>query len=158
MDFLGGYKCQCKEGYHGDDITSCKLANECKLGIHECHNWATCVDTIKSYECHCKDGFEGDGRTCRDIDECSDPLRNRCSRNDGVECKDTTGSYKCVCAEGYTGNGKECKNIDECKTGSHACVRHSNCIDKPGSYDCKCKMGFDGNGRERCTRKLYLLV
>ena len=155
MDTLGGYECQCKEGYFGDGIKSCVLANECELGIHKCHKtWATCVNTQKSYDCHCKKGFEGDGLTCKDIDECAMKEDDCGVIANGIECVNTNGSYKCVCAKGFTGNGKTCVNIDECKTGAHNCVKNAICTDSHGTFTCTCRAEYFGDPTKRCDRKL----
>ncbi|KAJ7393155.1 hypothetical protein OS493_006121 [Desmophyllum pertusum] len=142
-------KCECKQGYHGDGIQSCEIANECKLGTHKCHKtWATCVDTAQSYECHCKDGFEGDGRSCKDINEC-DRKTHKCPDIVGAKCVNTDGSYKCICLTGFTGNGKNCQNINECKNGVHTCAEYAVCTDKIGSYECNCKEGFKGDPKKK---------
>ncbi|XP_078691947.1 uncharacterized protein LOC144922177 [Branchiostoma floridae x Branchiostoma belcheri] len=41
--------------------------NECTDGTHNCHDEATCANTIGSFTCSCNDGYEGDGVSC---DEC----------------------------------------------------------------------------------------
>ena len=38
--------------------------NECELLYHECHQNATCYDSLGSYHCQCNNGFYGDGRAC----------------------------------------------------------------------------------------------
>lgn len=37
--------------------------NECN-GENDCHQNATCTNTIGSYNCTCNDGFEGNGTSC----------------------------------------------------------------------------------------------
>lgn len=158
MDIPGGYKCGCKEGYYGDGIKSCKLANECKQGLHDCHKTlATCINTRKSFDCRCKDGFEGDGRSCKDINEC-DSGKHNCPKVDGVLCVNTNGSFNCVCKTGFTGNGKHCANINECTTGTHKCAKYAVCTDNIGSYSCKCKEGFDGDPWKECSGNLCLAL
>jgi len=44
-----------------------------------------------------------DGRTCNDIDECSES-NGKCSDR----CVNTAGSYTCVCETGYELIGKKC--------------------------------------------------
>ena len=50
--------------------------NECYLNTHDCHEYATCIDTIGAWTCECNSGFTGDGRTCTDDDECVDGSHN----------------------------------------------------------------------------------
>lgn len=39
----------------------CPDVEECRLGLHNCHPFATCINTPTSYECHCERGYTGDG-------------------------------------------------------------------------------------------------
>ena len=36
----------------------------CEEGLDDCHEYATCINTIGSYECICNIGLTGDGRNC----------------------------------------------------------------------------------------------
>ena len=158
VDIPGGYTCRCKEGYYGDGIKSCKLANECKQGLHNCHKTlATCINTQKSFDCRCINGFEGNGRSCKDIDEC-DSGKHDCGKIDNAFCVNTNGSFRCDCKSGFTRNGKDCKNINECTTGTHECVQYAVCTDNIGSYSCRCKEGFGGDAKRKCRRKLCLAL
>lgn len=38
--------------------------NECEFHMDNCHENATCNDTIGSFNCTCNTGFEGDGVNC----------------------------------------------------------------------------------------------
>ena len=38
--------------------------DECLEGKDECHDNATCTNTVGAYNCTCKFGFEGDGLNC----------------------------------------------------------------------------------------------
>ena len=38
--------------------------DECNLGTHGCHGYATCNNTAGSYTCECDDGYTGDGFNC----------------------------------------------------------------------------------------------
>ena len=41
--------------------------NECALSLDDCHQFATCTNTVGSFECRCNIGYEGDGVNCRGI-------------------------------------------------------------------------------------------
>lgn len=38
--------------------------DECALGSDDCHDNATCTNTVGSYTCKCKEGFTGNGVDC----------------------------------------------------------------------------------------------
>ena len=38
--------------------------DECATASHDCHEYATCTNTVGSYTCECNTGFNGDGNTC----------------------------------------------------------------------------------------------
>ena len=66
----------------------------------------------------CKEGYKCDdySNTCQDIDECSDPLLNKCSSN--TRCANEEGTYSCICKENYSGKDcvpdtrlKDCENL-----------------------------------------------
>ncbi|KAK5923756.1 hypothetical protein CgunFtcFv8_000697 [Champsocephalus gunnari] len=40
---------------------TCPDVEECRLGLHNCHSFATCINTPTSYECHCERGYTRDG-------------------------------------------------------------------------------------------------
>lgn len=39
--------------------------NECQWNTHECHDNASCTNTVGDYNCTCKAGFSGDGFDCQ---------------------------------------------------------------------------------------------
>ena len=41
--------------------------NECTQNLDDCHQFATCTNTVGSFECRCNVGYEGDGVNCRGI-------------------------------------------------------------------------------------------
>ena len=41
---------------------TCPDVEECRLGLHDCHHNATCINTPTAYTCQCNRGFMGDGR------------------------------------------------------------------------------------------------
>ena len=38
--------------------------DECEEGLDDCHEYATCINTIGSYKCMCNPGSTGDGVNC----------------------------------------------------------------------------------------------
>lgn len=62
-----------------------------------------------SAECFCRDGYvlAQDGRSCVDINECSDGRNGGCQ----VYCRNFAGSYECLCRLGYSleADGSTCK-------------------------------------------------
>ncbi|KAJ9545273.1 hypothetical protein OSB04_024980 [Centaurea solstitialis] len=59
----GGYRCICKEGYHGNPYLSpgCEDIDECKdLERFPCYG--TCANTPGNYTCKCKRGYSGDAK------------------------------------------------------------------------------------------------
>ena len=41
--------------------------HECNTDMDNCHDNATCVNTIGSHTCNCKEGFTGNGTYCEGI-------------------------------------------------------------------------------------------
>ena len=39
--------------------------DECTSGLHSCHKFASCTNTIGSYSCSCQQHFNGDGKNCQ---------------------------------------------------------------------------------------------
>ncbi len=70
------------------------------------------MNTEGSFVCTCPDGhvLNADGRTCRDVDECSEGGLHRCEH----ECVNTLGSYQCACPAGFHRMGDRCVDADEC--------------------------------------------
>ncbi|CAL8102318.1 unnamed protein product [Prunus armeniaca] len=58
-----GYRCKCKDGYHGNPyLNGCRDINECDdANLHDCRQ--NCINTDGGYKCSCRKGYHGDGRT-----------------------------------------------------------------------------------------------
>jgi hypothetical protein len=111
-------------------------------GTDTCHADATCTNTPGSYTCGCNTGYSGDGKSCTDINECSQGM-DTCHAD--ATCTNTPGSYTCGCNAGYSGNGKSCTDIDECSQGTDACHADAACTNTVGDYTCECNVGY-GDG------------
>ncbi|KAI1886275.1 hypothetical protein AGOR_G00212320 [Albula goreensis] len=105
---------------------SCPDVEECRLGLHSCHPYATCVNTPTSYECHCERGYTGDG-----VLHCNQTCYNECREG---QCSGSP-RFECECALGWTSDpstlvlsGVEC-DVD-C-----ICNFHSTCVTAPGLCD-----------------------
>ncbi|XP_076135995.1 multiple epidermal growth factor-like domains protein 8 [Alosa pseudoharengus] len=117
------------EALQGDSVwsyPSCPDVEECRLGLHNCHSSATCVNTPTSYECHCDRGFTGDG-----VHHCNQTCYNECRQG---RCSGSP-RFVCECSLGWTSDpatlvlsGVEC-DVD-C-----GCNFHSTCITAPGICD-----------------------
>ena len=92
--------------------------DECALGTDNCHDNAKCTNIVDhyspdpTYSCACYPGYEGDGKTCEDINECTNA--NICAEN--ATCKNFLSTYECTCNDGFWGDGKEeCSPTGTCK-------------------------------------------
>jgi len=71
--------CDCIIGWRG---RTCEVDwDECKMGIHTCHDFAICANIPGSFDCACEPGYSGDGyQMCNEVDDCDrwedDPERD----------------------------------------------------------------------------------
>ncbi|OQV25204.1 Fibrillin-1 [Hypsibius exemplaris] len=164
VDLIGSYQCKCPVGYQFLDGTCidinecaatpgpcpnnarclntpgsyqcvvtlkvetvCQQANPCGQG--------QCVDQPPdAYQCVCQKGYQFDGRTCVDINECTDTLLCRPG-----QCFNLPGTYLCVCPFGFNPVNGSCVEVNECL---QPVCGTGNCIKTPGSYRCECPPGF----------------
>ncbi|XP_077993149.1 uncharacterized protein LOC144447117 [Glandiceps talaboti] len=125
--------CKCPSNWQGNtcgnDVDECQNDD-----LNDCHEVATCTNTIGSFECTCPSvGYRGDGKHCEDIDECAEGT-DECFGNS--TCENTDGSYECICLDG----SEICKDIDECALNLDDC--HQLCNNTLGSFVCYCEDGF----------------
>uniref|UniRef100_M3ZXA9 Multiple EGF-like-domains 8 n=1 Tax=Xiphophorus maculatus TaxID=8083 RepID=M3ZXA9_XIPMA len=119
---------------------TCPDVEECRLGLHNCHPFATCINTPTSYECHCERGYTGDGTL-----HCNQTCYNECREG---QCSGSP-RFECECSLGWTSDpatlvlsGVEC-DVD-C-----GCNFHSTCITAPGICD-ECQDWTTGPHCEHC--------
>ncbi|XP_038072708.1 uncharacterized protein LOC119741108 isoform X2 [Patiria miniata] len=110
---IGGYRCNCTEGWGGVNCNRELLRSSCSS--RPCVNDGHCV-VINSttYTCECPLGWTGEN--CEiDVDECSLPT-SPC-QNGGM-CNNTIGGYNCTCPRGW-----HSQNCDlECADSNKNCM------------------------------------
>lgn len=96
---LGGFNCNCPEGFSGDAFKECFDINECLIDT-SCGIGASCVNNQGSFTCECPEGTVADPEPnirCSEILTCSSD--KDCPGN--AIC-DPVG--KCLCPEPNIGN------------------------------------------------------
>jgi len=65
LNQVNAYQCVCTPSWTG---VNCEMdANECDLGLDNCHANADCTNTVGSFTCACREGYRGDGVDCKEI-------------------------------------------------------------------------------------------
>ncbi|XP_052777794.1 uncharacterized protein LOC128215112 [Mya arenaria] len=160
----GFYQCFCNFGYKLlDDRTNCaEIENPCRQISHlKCQHFCVIDRSTEEAKCQCRAGYvlANDGESCDDIDECSDPTANDCSKSS--VCYNTKGSYQCKCPEGMKleNDLRTCSACDEyhygANCGNQCQCFHGNCDPVKG---CICENGWFGDDCDldlnECERSL----
>ncbi|VDD77451.1 unnamed protein product [Mesocestoides corti] len=132
----------------GATLDYCRDVNECSSPrLNTCDQ--ICENTAPGYRCKCHEGYRlsPDGRSCLDIDECSEGENaGRLVCPVGQRCVNKPGTFSCVqdCGEGFrlAAHGEGCEDIDECRFGKNVCGDHQ-CINTYGGYVCACRPGYE---------------
>ena len=142
---FSGADCGATQGV-GWFVRKLELAvDPCATNNGGCSSSAICSAAASGLpNCVCSAGFSGDGKSCTDINECTNGSA-KCA--DKTLCTNTNGGFSCGCKPGYSGDGINCSDIDECKTGVAICSVDANCTNTVGSFTCKCKLGYSGDGK-----------
>ncbi|XP_062823192.1 multiple epidermal growth factor-like domains protein 8 [Anolis carolinensis] len=132
----------------------CPDVDECRLGLANCHPFASCRNTPDAFECHCNRGYAGDG-----VAECNQTCYDECAHG---ECSGAP-NFTCVCDLGWTTeavtgatpapSGVQC-NVD-CGCHFHSrCEAHGpgvcdHCMNWTQGERCQlCRPGSFGNGSD----------
>jgi len=152
IETLGGYLCQCRDGYKGKN---CDVAVPC----HKVQSLANGRVSISgnTFTFTCNSGYKlssSGSLTCRagslsgSVPSCVD--KNECAVSNGGcshKCVNTAGSFKCVCNKGYELQSGRCVDIDECSLSNDNC--QYTCYNTPGSYRCGCPAGLSLSADQR---------
>ncbi|XP_045900405.1 multiple epidermal growth factor-like domains protein 8 [Micropterus dolomieu] len=118
--------------------STCPDVDECRLGLHNCHPFAICINTPSSYECRCQRGYIGDGTL-----HCNQTCYNEC----GVGQCSGSPRFECECSLGWTSDTLVLSGV-ECDVDC-GCNFHSTCIAAPGICD-ECQDWTSGPHCELC--------
>lgn len=91
----------CRDGY-GPSGADCVDLDECDLGTDDCHELASCANTVGTFTCTCDAGTTGNGVACDDIDEC-DLGTDDCAAD--ATCTNSPTTFSCACDDGFAGDG-----------------------------------------------------
>ena len=140
--------CTCPKGYYdfNGDGTECVDLNECKAGLYQCDDDATCFNTQGGYDCVCNPGFLYDASSRDCLDSCLVLLSTTCDAAVGL-CTKPNGEAECRCPAGYmdvNGDGTVCEPDLVCM--ALGCDPHAQCDGTDVTPACVCPSGYTGNG------------
>jgi len=126
----GEGRCECDEGYAGEDCGDCASGyqdndddGECMLNCDtadlSCGKREMCVDDSGEARCECEPGYTGE------------------------ECDE--------CAPGYQDNDDDSVCEPNCDTADPSCDTHAHCEDGSGEARCVCDEGYEGDDCSSCV-------
>ena len=104
-------------------------ADECSLGLDNCHDNASCTDIKDGFICTCNTGYTGNGTHCES------------KLFHSVSCTTMMMLSTYILLHSYVRIYKNYTDIDECSDNNGGCQH--NCTNTEGSYYCTCFNGYD---------------
>ncbi|XP_060947660.1 thrombomodulin-like [Limanda limanda] len=89
-----------------------------------------------------------DGRSCVDVDECTEGGEDPCTA-EGQECVNTDRGFECRCRGGFDMEDGACVDVAICSK-----CEHMRCVKPTGVYECACRKGFRVSDQDttKCER------
>ncbi|XP_022105274.1 neurogenic locus notch homolog protein 1-like [Acanthaster planci] len=142
---IGGYRCNCTEGWGGVNCNREHLTSSCSSRpcLHDGH---CVVINSTTYTCECPLGWTGDNCELEDTESSSECDPNPC-QNDAT-CYNFTTYYECVCKEGWIGADCDVEDIPNPCEVNH-CQNGGVCIvQSERQFTCGCTRDFEGRNCE----------
>ncbi|XP_053380894.1 uncharacterized protein LOC123563563, partial [Mercenaria mercenaria] len=181
---LGGYTCECVEGWQG---TNCEaVVEQCELATgRQCQG--DCFNIFNGYSCQCPantfgTNCENQPNPCRDYNKCQNNavcsydgmmnctcpgkytgdgcqiLIDYCGQTNpcenGAMCSVTSNGYQCTCKPGYGGPRCE-QEINECEENNVRCPGGGRCLDALNKYYCRCPIRKTGTDCQKVADVNY---
>ncbi|XP_033634228.1 fibropellin-1-like [Asterias rubens] len=141
MPVVGGFRCNCTEGWGGVHCNREHLVSSCSS--RPCLNDGHCVVVNSTtYSCECPLGWTGEN--CQTEQETSHSMCDPDPCQNNATCYNFTTYLECDCKEGWTGENCDVEDIpDPCRVNH--CINGGACQGRPdGRYLCQCPEQFTG--------------
>ena len=151
------------------------LVDECRLGKHDCHKDAVCLDEPRGFTCQCNlntvdasaDMALKPGRMCvpKPTPKPDNCRQNECHPAGNIdvivtylyvlaECISQSSGYSCKCRTGFKdikGDGRDCRPlINECQFEHlNDCALNARCVDLDEGFKCVCNDGLKDMNPQR---------